>query len=208
MKINKIILAALLILLMGCASTTPEVILVTELSYPTDLAVFTRAQWKSQPLEKALPEHEIFTITIHHGGVVFSEDEDPVQHLQKLQAWSRSDEKNWIDIPYHFMLDLEGKIYETRPINYPGATNTTYDPTGHALICVMGNYEEQIISEEQLDALVNLCTYLAKLYNVDPATIKGHKDYTETLCPGRDLYRYIEDGTIEKRVREQLSSTD
>ena len=115
-----------------------------------------------------------------------------------------SDEKNWIDIPYHFMIDPAGKIYETRPINYPGATNTDYDPTGHALICVMGNYENQIISEAQLAAVVDLSAFLAKLYNVSPDDIKGHKDYTETLCPGQDLYRYLEDGTINTEVAEKL----
>ena len=119
-----------------------------------------------------------------------------------------SAEKNWIDIPYHFMIDMDGKIYETRPINYPGATNTEYDPTGHALICVMGNYENQIISEDQLAAVVNLSAFLAKLYNFTPDNIKGHKDYTETLCPGKDLYRYLEDGTIRAKVTEKLNSAN
>ncbi|MCK5330012.1 MAG: N-acetylmuramoyl-L-alanine amidase, partial [Candidatus Marinimicrobia bacterium] len=65
-------------------------------------------------------------------------------------------------------------------------------------------YENQIISEAQLAAVVDLSAFLAKLYNVSQDDIKGHKDYTETACPGQDLYRYLEDGTIRSRVAEKL----
>ena len=142
-------------------------------------------------------------ITIHHGGVEFNKEQDPVEEIRNLQNWSRT-EKNWIDIPYHFMIDLEGNIYEARPINYPGATNTTYDPTGHALIEVMGNYEVQTLSQAQLKSVIDLAAFLAKKYDVSPNEIKGHKDYAETLCPGQDLYKYLEDGTIQNSVERKL----
>jgi len=121
-----------------------------------------------------------------------------------LQKWSRS-EKKWIDIPYHFMIDLDGKIYEARPINLPGDTNTEYDPTGHALIEVMGNYEIQEFSENQMKSLVALSAFLAKEFNVPVSDIKSHKDYSEmTVCPGKNIYKYFEDGTILKQIEEKL----
>jgi len=43
---------------------------------------------------------------------------------------------------------------------------------------------------------------LADKYGVANDLIKSHKDYTETLCPGKDLYRYLEDGSLIKRVAE------
>ncbi len=205
MKLSHIILTTVLFFFASCAIFSPGNIPVTELSYPSELTVISRTDWGSKPLEKALPVHDISKITIHHGGEDFPVDKDPIQYLRNLQTWSMSDAKNWIDIPYHFMIDLEANIYEARPINYPGATNTTYDPTGHALICVMGNYENQIITDDQLDAIVNLTVFLASKYDVAPEDIKGHKDYTETLCPGKDLYRYLKDGTIVRKVQEKLS---
>ncbi|MEO8231582.1 MAG: hypothetical protein ABI638_04830, partial [Ignavibacteriota bacterium] len=122
----------------GCSSTQ-QIINVSELNYPSDLDVISRLDWGWKPLERTLPQHSINKITIHHGGEEFAEDKDMIQYLRNLQNWSRS-EKKWIDIPYHYMIDLKGNIYETRPINIPGDTNTDYDVTGHALICVVGNY--------------------------------------------------------------------
>jgi len=201
---RRLFLLPAFVLVTSCSSHV-ERIEVTELDYPPGLGIVHRAAWGWQPLEGTLPPHTIHYVTIHHGGEDFPIDKDPVEYLRNLQSWSRA-EKNWIDIPYHFMIDLNGTIYETRPINYPGDTNTGYDPTGHALVCVMGNYENQILSEKQLEAVVALTTYLVRQFGVSLENIKGHKDYAETLCPGKDLYRYLLDGTIVRRVKDRMES--
>jgi hypothetical protein len=167
----------------------------------SDLEIVSREAWGWVPLTDSIPMHSIKYITIHHGGEDFPEDKDVIKYLIGLQAWSRSD-KNWIDNPYHYMIDLKGNIYEARPIEFPGDTNTDYDVRGHALICVMGNYEHQILSETQFEQLAKLTASLADSYHVDADNIKSHKDYTETLCPGKDIYRYLEDGSFLKRVAE------
>ncbi|AFH48687.1 Hypothetical protein IALB_0975 [Ignavibacterium album JCM 16511] len=203
MKLLQISGILLIVFLFSQCATTSEMIMISDLHYPNDLKVISRAEWGWQPLNRTLPQHKIDKITIHHGGEFFSEDKDMIQYLRNLQSWSRR-EKKWIDIPYHFMIDLKGNIYETRPINYPGDTNTDYDVTGHALICVVGNYEEQKINQSQLNALVNLISFLKDKYNVADKNIRGHKDYTtQTVCPGKDLYRYIEDGTIVRMIHEK-----
>ncbi len=193
-------------LILSCSCTTPikTGIAVLELDYPPTLQVIRRADWGWQPLKRTLPTHEISKITLHHGGVDYPPGKDPVKHLRELQQWSRS-EKDWIDIPYHFMIDPGGVIYEARPINYPGATNTDYDPAGHALICLMGNYENTTVNQEQLQAIIELTAFLAEQYHVPLYDIKGHKDYTETLCPGKNFYQYIENGTIQSRVQDRLT---
>lgn len=202
-KLLQIIFALLIFFIFSQCASTSEMIVISDLHYPTDLKVIPRAEWGWQPLTKSLPQHKIDKITIHHGGEFFTEDKNMIQYLRNLQSWSRR-EKKWIDIPYHFMIDLKGNIYETRPINYPGDTNTDYDVTGHALICVVGNYEEQKINQSQLNALVNLVSFLKDKYNVDEKNIRGHKDYsTQTVCPGKDLYKYIEDGTIVRMIHEK-----
>lgn len=193
-------------LLLSCSADITKNINISELDYPTALKIETRNSWGWQPLEKILPQHSINKITIHHGGEDFAEDKDMIQYLQNLQSWSRSEEKNWIDIPYHYMIDLKGNIFEARPINYPGDTNTDYDVTGHALICVIGNYEIQKLSDASLKSLVKLTAFLKQKYYVDNKNIKTHKDYTETLCPGKDLYKHFEDGSFLKMVDEQINS--
>ncbi len=209
--VGKISVVFLLVLLVGCAHKNLEESRdILQLKYPAELGVVSREQWGwsktrlvEQAGERTLPSHEINRITIHHGGEDFPSDKDPVKYLQTFQVWCRN-EKKWIDIPYHFMIDLKGIIYEARSMNLPGDTNTDYDVRGHALICVMGNYENQILSERQLHSLINLTAFLANRYNVSVDSIKGHKDYTETLCPGKDLYKYLQDGTIVKGVEAKL----
>ncbi|MGN8226892.1 peptidoglycan recognition protein family protein [Gracilimonas sp. BCB1] len=160
--------------------------------------------WGGKPPSGEVEEHEIRFITIHHAGVEMPEDADPKEKLQGLQRFSQND-KNWIDIPYHFSIDLEGNIYENRPLKYPGDTNTEYDPTGHALIQVLGNYEVQKVNDKQLDAIAHLSAWLAQEYDVSTDAIATHKDYSDqTVCPGEDLYKYFEDGTIINRIQKLL----
>jgi len=200
---TKRLFAALIaiLFLVSCASKTKDTAPAHAEPAKAPLKMITRADWGWVPLTDTIPTHEIKYITIHHGGEDFPEDKDVIKYLIALQSWSRSD-KNWIDNPYHYMIDLKGNIYEARPIEYPGDTNTDYDVRGHALICVMGNYEHQILSETQFEQLALLTAMLADKYAVSNDLIKSHKDYTETLCPGKDIYRYLEDGSLIKRIAE------
>mgnify|MGYP000277111105 CR=1 FL=1 len=136
---NVLVLILGMLMLISCSANIID-LKVQELEYPNSLKIVKRADWGWLPLEKGKQEAAITKITIHHGGVEFTADKDPVAAIRNLQKWSR-EEKDWIDIPYHFMIDLKGNMYETRPINYPGDTNTEYDPTGHVLVEIMGNYE-------------------------------------------------------------------
>lgn len=203
------LLSFFILLLGGCASNIPQPVPcnfpVSELNYPATLHIIRRAEWGWKAIQDTLPQHSISKITIHHSGVVFPDGKDPLGYVRHLQDWSRA-EKSWIDIPYHFMIAPNGDIYETRPINYPGDTNTDYDVRGHALICVIGNFEEQKVTQAQWISLVDLSAFLAKHFSVPVSEIKGHKDYTETLCPGKDLYQYIASGELQKQVQRVLDS--
>ncbi|MBI3124732.1 MAG: N-acetylmuramoyl-L-alanine amidase [Ignavibacteriales bacterium] len=168
-------------------------------------SIVTAQQWGGTPAVDSLAKkHTISHITLHHQGEPFPKGKDPIQYLRNLQTWSRRD-KYWIDIPYHYIIDLEGKVYEGRDIKYAGDTNTEYDPTGHALIEVVGNFEEVEPNQKQLDAVVKTMTWLAKKYNVPADSIRGHKDYSSiTVCPGKNLYRFLENGYFKEKVKQNL----
>lgn len=201
---NVLLIIIGILLFVSCATSKMEYH-VNELEYSNHVKVIKRVDWGWLPLEKGKEEAEIKKITIHHGGVEFTAEEDPVEAIRNLQKWSRA-EKEWIDIPYHFMIDLDGNIYETRPINYPGDTNTEYDPTGHALIEIMGNYEIQKFKAVQIKSLVEIIAFLAKEFNVPLTEIKTHKDYSElTACPGKGVYKYFQDGSIVNSVEIKLN---
>jgi hypothetical protein len=165
------------------------------------------AQWGGTPADPALArKQEITHITLHHQGEPFPQGKDPVAYLRNLQTWSRAT-KHWLDIPYHYIIDLDGKIYEGRKLEYAGDTNTEYDPKGHALIEVVGNFEEVQPNQQQLDAVVDLMALLAAKYHVPVERIAGHKDYSaQTVCPGANLYRYLQNGYFREQVALRLKA--
>jgi N-acetyl-anhydromuramyl-L-alanine amidase AmpD len=122
-----------------------------------------------------------------------------------MQGWGQRD-KGWPDLPYHFMIAPNGQIYEARPIEYEGETNTNYDLAGHILVELMGNFETQRPSPNQIVSLVHMLAWLCQEYDCDPNEICGHCDAApgQTSCPGRDLHRYIADGQLAQWVSAKL----
>jgi hypothetical protein len=170
-------------------------------------SIVSVAQWGGTPADPALARKQTISyITLHHQGEPFPAGKDPIQYLRNLQTWSRTT-KHWLDIPYHYIIDLDGKIYGGRDINYAGDTNTEYDPMGHALIEVVGNFEEVEPNQKQLDAVVGLMAMLAAKYHVPVERIASHRDYSgQTVCPGKNLYRYVQEGYFRKQVAERLAA--
>lgn len=195
---NSVIIVITLIVSFSCSSY------VQYSAESFEKSIITVQNWGGTPANDSLAKkHKITHITLHHQGETFPEGKDPKQYLRNLQTWSRK-EKKWIDIPYHYIIDLKGNVYEGRKIDYAGDTNTEYDPTGHALIEVVGNFEEVEPNQAQLDAVINTMTWLASKYMVPTKLIKGHKDYSKTtVCPGKNLYKYLENGYLVKNVIEK-----
>ena len=173
-----------------------------------EISVNSRESWqaaKPKPFTQHVPER----ITIHHEGTIFEKSGDAPKHIKNVQTWGMGKDRNWTDIPYHFLIDPNGNVYEGRNVFTVGETATEYDPTGHLLITCMGNFEEQEIGEEQLEALINLTAYCCKKYQISPETIASHKDYSkQTVCPGKNLYKFIENGYIQSEVTKRLKDGD
>jgi hypothetical protein len=199
------ILAALLL----CTSITmlrAEPATTAPTSQPAPLVIVPRDEWGSRPnpIPEARKQRPKF-FTIHHAGELWKPRTDPALALRKLQAFGQR-EKGWPDLPYHYLISPDGRVFEGRDWHYQPESNTKYDLNGVLNIELMGNFEEQRVSIEQLRATVALIAKLSKDFNVDPSTIRGHKDAAEgqTVCPGKDFYRYIHDGLIKQWVIETL----
>jgi len=158
---------------------------------------------KPQPIPTTRKQTPKF-ITIHHAGIVWKAGADPVKTLQSLQAWGQK-EKHWPDLPYHFLIAPDGRIFAGRPVDYEPETNTTYKTAGHIGVELFGNFEVQRPSKAQLQSLVNLTAWLAQQYKIPLENIGGHKDRAETACPGRDLYRYFKDGQLKGWIQSVIA---
>lgn len=155
-------------------------------------------------LRLRVPQH-ITSITLHHEGSAkpLRPEDDPIKGLRALQSWGASD-RDWWDVPYHFLIDLDGHIYEGRDWHYMGETNTTYDPTGHLLISILGNYNLQEPTQAQLNAIADLMAWAVDKFHVPLDSIRGHYQYADTGCPGKNLRKYLEDGTFRRMVEARL----
>lgn len=168
-------------------------------------AIVPRTSWNAAA-PKPFRQHTPVKITIHHEGTAFDSSKDAAKHIKNVQTWGMGKDRNWADIPYHFLIAPDGTIYEGRDVYTVGETATEYDPAGHLLISCLGNFEEQEVPAKQLEALSRLIAYCVKKYNIPAETIASHKDHsTKTDCPGKNLYQYLQNGYIKTRVKELLN---
>ncbi len=168
--------------------------------------IVTKTEWGGGESSGTEKSHFPSSLTVHHEGSPkpLTPDMDPKQKLRNLQIYGWNDRK-WPDLPYHYLIDLEGNIYEGRDVMKVGDTNTAYDPSGKLLVTLMGNTAIQAPTKAQLDSMVNVMAWAADYYNIDPATIKGHMEYTPTGCPGKYLYPFVASGYFEGEVRRKIA---
>lgn len=164
------------------------------------IVIIPRSGWNAAE-PKPYKEHTPVRITVHHEGTRLEATDDAAKKINAIQRWGMGPDRKWADIPYHFLIAPDGKIYEGRNVNTVGETATEYDPTGHLLINCLGNLEVQEVRPEQLQSLIKLIAYSSKKYNLPVETLSTHRDNSkQTNCPGKNLYAYFESGYIRQQV--------
>jgi hypothetical protein len=169
---------------------------VTVPTRPITLDVISREEWGAAPPRGEFTSHEIERITIHHAGDL-NGTTGPTQFLG-WQSWHHY--LGWPDLAYHFIVGRDGKVYEGRPFGAVGDTATEYDPTGHFLIVVEGNFDDIAPTEVQLETLAQMMAWASMQFDVPVAAATGHRDHAATTCPGDNLYAAIHDGSLSARA--------
>lgn len=96
----------------------------------------------------------------------------------------------WRDIGYHYYITEHGQIHIGRPESEKGAHVSGFNDTTIG-ICVSGHGDFEGWYEEQLKAVIALCSRICKDYNFDEQDVLGHREcstlssrqITKT-CPG------------------------
>ena len=176
--------------------------IATVASLPVDRAAFLKTGNASNRLR--VP-HRINKITLHHTGSrePLRPEDDPIAALNGLYDWGAR-EQNWWDLPYHYLIDLDGNIYEGRNTAYAGETNTSYDPRGHLLISLIGNYNLQEPTPQQLESAAKLMAHSIQKYGLSKDVIYGHDDWADSTCPGSYVRPFLDDGTILDMIEKWL----
>lgn len=148
--------------------------------------------------------HTIERMTVHHTGVVLDDNRAAPSRLRGHQVFHLG--KGWPDLAYHYAVDRNGNIYEGRSTDFKGDTATNYDPSGHFLVVAEGDFEHQTISDAQVGGVAGLLAWASNRFGVSSATIRGHRDWASTSCPGSGFYPMVADGTLAARVEALIAA--
>jgi hypothetical protein len=171
-------------------------------SRPYEVAVIPRDAWGAEPVSGALEPHDIQHITIHHAGTTTG-TVGPAQ-FRVWQAWHQF--LGWPDVAYHYIIGRDGLVYEGRDHKAAGDTATEYDPTGHLLLVVEGDFDADVPTAAQIETLARLVAWGSQTFAVPLDEATGHRDHAATTCPGDSLYALIHDGTLRARAAALIAA--
>jgi len=159
-------------------------------------------------------------LLVHHTASSNQYRPDDVPNLIRgFYAAHTGPEKNWVDVAYNFFVDRYGAMWEGRAGSLAGPVKS--DATGGSqgfaqLCCFIGDHQTEAPSPEARLSMIGLLSALADTYAIDtepgatttftsrgsnrwPAgtvvtasTIAGHRDMSQTVCPGDAAYELVQ----------------
>jgi hypothetical protein len=157
----------------------------------------------SVPLSENRPLAGVFWwMTVHHTtDKGLGSAATPIAVQEKHQTQERN-----TDVGYHFIIDIDGTIYEGRPLGLEGQHTDKFN-AGNIGIVLAGDFESRITlnrffspdepTPSQLAALVDLVQVLAARFKIRSVwTHQERKLQSETgstACPGTELIPFVRD---------------
>ena len=185
--------------------------------------LINRAQWNARPfvgspVNLARPSYN--HMTWHHAAGYSAETEEEGKAQMRAMQDLHQNVRGWSDIGYQFGIDRGGRLYQGRPF-MDNSTSLSQVPalamgahvgganTGNIGVVIMGCYHppegshcEQEITPAAFATYINLFAFLSERYGVEPEMIRGHRDFSQTACPGDNNYARIPE--LISRVSEVL----
>lgn len=165
-----------------------------------------RESWQAaDPIDEGIPQRIRF-ITVHHSSYMLRDNAGAVAQMQKIQ---REHQTNlWPDIAYHYLVDLEGTIYQGRDPATRGDSFTPVELQDHLLVCLLGHFDRQPFGDAQRAGLERILAGAVHEYDVPTDVIAGHDDRTSTTtCPGQPVTDVIRDGSLTAAVDTMLAAS-
>ena len=143
-------------------------------------SLLCRDAWGARPPRPGGRPHTITRMTIHHTAVVLGDNANITALLRQHQRYHQ-DDKGWVDIAYHAGVDRDGNIFELRRTAIAGDTATNYDTTGHFLVVCEGNFDEEPISEAQLNGAALAFAWATQEFGITSSTLASHRQVASVI---------------------------
>ncbi len=163
-----------------------------------DIGIVTRESWGARSTRCTSRNTRKTRFAIHH---TVTPSSDPARQVRGAQAYHMST-RGWCDIGYHFLIGVDGSIYEGRPIDLLGA-HVGGANTGNIGISFVGCYHSSGCrdwgpsrpTDSSISAGARLLGRLSRLYGIslDRGRVLGHREHlgSSTSCPGEYLLARI-----------------
>ncbi|QLL08792.1 peptidoglycan recognition protein family protein [Mycobacterium vicinigordonae] len=174
-------------------------------SRATAAQLLCRDAWGARAARPGGKPHTPNRLTLHHAGVVLGANSNAPGRFRQDQRYHQ-DQLGWIDIAYHLGIDRDGNIYQLRDPGIEGDTATDYDTTGHFLVICEGDFNEETVSPAQVRGIATAFAWAAQTYRIATGTLKGHRDFAETSCPGTNLYAQLTSGELRTQIDSLLAA--
>ncbi len=164
------------------------------------LGIVTRSDWGAVATRCTTRDSHRYRMAIHYTDTPSANPDAMIRSIQHYHM----DTRGWCDIGYHFLVGVDGRIFEGRPVELLGA-HVSGNNTGNIGVSFIGCFHSTGCStmgpttppEVMLQAGGRLLGTLGGLYsiNLDRTSVKGHRDHTgaSTDCPGDYLYARIDE---------------
>jgi hypothetical protein len=164
---------------------------------------------------------DVRVLLVHHSASPNGYAEaDVAEEIRLFHALHTGPGKGWPDVAYNFFVDRFGRVWEGRAgsLDGPVIGDATGGNQGFSqLVCLIGDFQLEPPSVEAVDALAAVLAWIARRDGVDvtpgattsftsrgssrwppgtvveTATIAGHRDMSQTLCPGAVLHARVRD---------------
>lgn len=139
-------------------------------------------------------------IIVHHSGA------NPLQTVESIENYHLG--LGWDGVGYHYLITYSGEVHKGRPEHINGAHTAQQSMNFKSVgICLLGNFNLEMPSEAQIDALTLLLKDLNGRYPIKE--IVPHRRYANKDCFGKKLpddwaSKLLENDTIEEFITVQV----
>lgn len=162
-------------------------------SIEKDVPLMRRSEWTIvEPRPDRMRKAEKFhRLTVHHSGstkAVHTIKNAVIHDLDGVLTSHR--QRRYGDIGYHFIIDFAGRVWEGRSSVFQGA-HVLGENRGNLAVMLLGNFDEQEPSEQQLASMYKTIHALRRQYAIPVGSIYGHRDLGASACPGKNVYSHV-----------------